>query len=109
FALGQAADWIEAQWKAMGLEPRSYPYATGLRSNNRNLEVDVAGPAGAPIVLFGAHYDSVSGSPGADDNATGVAVLMEISRALAKAPLKRRLRCVAFVNEEPPYFYTQEM
>src|SRR5580698_10285514 len=40
----------------------------------------------APIVLIGAHYDSVQGSPGADDNASGIAALLEIARAFAETP-----------------------
>lgn len=53
-----------------------------------------------PPILVGAHYDSVPGSPGADDNATGVAVLLELARALAEQPGKSPLRLVAFDLEE---------
>ncbi|MCJ8347489.1 M28 family peptidase, partial [bacterium] len=60
-------------------------------------------------ILIGAHYDSVIGSPGADDNASGVAVLLELSRLLAPIKLDCTLKFVAFVNEEPPYFQTKEM
>jgi hypothetical protein len=101
--LDEAAAWIASRWKEMGLAVQEYTYpCDGVTS--RNLETDVAGPAGAPIVLVGAHYDSVAGSPGADDNATGVAALLEVSRALARAQLPVRVRCVAFTNEEPPHF-----
>jgi hypothetical protein len=61
------------------------------------------------IVLVGAHYDSVYGSPGADDNATGTAALLEIARWLAGQWPARTVRCVFFVNEEPPLFRTQWM
>lgn len=63
----------------------------------RNLET------GTGPVVVGAHYDSVPGSPGADDNASGVAVLMELARMGLPA------RFVAFANEEAPYFETGEM
>ncbi|WP_035989706.1 M28 family peptidase [Leptolyngbya sp. KIOST-1] len=53
-----------------------------------------------PVILVGAHYDSVPGSPGADDNATGVAVLLELARALAQQPGRSPLRLVAFDLEE---------
>jgi Zn-dependent M28 family amino/carboxypeptidase len=53
----------------------------------------------API-LIGAHYDAVPGSPGADDNATGVAVLLELARAFAEQPLPYPIRLVAFDHEE---------
>jgi Zn-dependent M28 family amino/carboxypeptidase len=64
----------------------------------RNLE------CGAGPIVVGAHYDTVPGSPGADDNASGVAVLIELSRLLGG-----RVRCVAFANEEMPYFLGPEM
>jgi Zn-dependent M28 family amino/carboxypeptidase len=57
----------------------------------------------------GAHYDSVSGSPGANDNASGVAGLLALARRFAGKPCGQTLRFVAFVNEEPPYFQTEEM
>ncbi|MEG4023477.1 M28 family peptidase [Microcoleus sp. S13C4] len=53
-----------------------------------------------PPIVIGAHYDTVPGSPGADDNATGVAVLLEIARDIASAPLKYPVQLVAFDMEE---------
>ena len=53
-----------------------------------------------PPILIGAHYDAVPGSPAADDNATGVAVLLELARAFAAQPLKYPVRLVAFDMEE---------
>jgi Zn-dependent M28 family amino/carboxypeptidase len=61
------------------------------------------------IILVGAHYDSVPGSPGADDNASGVAALLEISRRLASAQMDRTVRLAAFVNEEAPFFFRKTM
>ena len=61
------------------------------------------------IVVVGAHYDSVRGSPGANDNATGVAAVLEIARILKNERLPRTIRYVAFVNEEPPFFQTERM
>ena len=58
---------------------------------------------GTGSVVVGAHYDSVPGSPGADDNASGVAVLIELARMGLPA------RFIAFANEEMPYFQTNEM
>jgi len=63
----------------------------------RNIET------GGGQVVVGAHYDTVPGSPGADDNASGVAVLIELARMGLPA------RFVAFANEEMPYFQTNEM
>jgi hypothetical protein len=61
------------------------------------------------IVVAGAHYDSVIGSPGANDNATGAAALLEIARGLAGRAPQRTVRCAFFVNEEPPFYLTGEM
>jgi Zn-dependent M28 family amino/carboxypeptidase len=63
----------------------------------RNIET------GAGTIVVGAHYDTVPGSPGADDNASGVAVLIELARMGLPA------RFVAFANEEVPYFQSGEM
>ncbi len=61
------------------------------------------------IILVGAHYDSVMGSPGANDNASGVAAALEIARLLKTQTLPRAVRFVMFVNEEPPFFQTDKM
>lgn len=75
-----------------------------------NLEVTIAGQAhAAEIVLAGAHYDTVPGSPGADDNASGVAAILELARMLSAAKPARTIKLVAFVNEEPPFFFWGEM
>ncbi len=77
----------------------------------RNLEAERKGTtASEEIVIVGAHYDSVPGSPGADDNATGVAAVLEIAKSFASGPATAKtVRFVAFVNEEPPFFQTGEM
>lgn len=63
----------------------------------------------AELVLVGAHYDSVATTPGADDNASGVAALMCLAQSFANTKQERSLRFVFFVNEEPPYFQTDDM
>jgi hypothetical protein len=75
-----------------------------------NLEAERKGQGLAQeIVVVGAHYDTVVGSPGANDNATGVAALLEVARVLKDTPHRRTLRFVAFVNEEPPFFQSDGM
>lgn len=106
--LNAAAVWISAQWTAQGLRPRESTYKFG-HHDVKNIDVDVAGSPKNGIVLVGAHYDSVQGCPGADDNASGVAVMLELSKALARTRTKLAIRCVAFANEEPPYFMTEYM
>ena len=61
------------------------------------------------IVILGAHYDTVDESPGADDNASGVAALLALARTFAHTTPRRTIRFVAFANEEPPYFMTEWM
>ncbi len=72
---------------------------------HQNLVLDLpplskGGQGGEPPILIGAHYDAVPGTPGADDNATGVAVLLELARAFAAEPLNYPVRLVAFDMEE---------
>jgi Zn-dependent M28 family amino/carboxypeptidase len=108
-ALRASADYIEKAFQAMGYRVASQPYVVQGKTV-RNLEATLPG-ASAPdeIVVIGAHYDSVVDSPGANDNASGVAALLEIARLLAQEKPARSVRLVAFVNEEPPFFYTQDM
>jgi Zn-dependent M28 family amino/carboxypeptidase len=61
------------------------------------------------IVVLGAHYDSTPSTPGADDNASAVAVLIEVARLLRGRDGQRTVRFVAFTCEEPPYFFTSFM
>ena len=104
-ALDSARDYIAREWRAQGLEPRLQSYvARGVESSNVEVVLDGAS-GGSQSIVIGAHYDSVLGSPGADDNASAVAALMELSRVLASTTRVRTVRIVAFVNEEPPFFY----
>lgn len=108
-ALRRAAAYIEQTWQKQGYRVARQEYQTK-GETIANLEVSHAGtdPA-AGIVLVGAHYDSVVGSPGANDNGTGVAALLEIARQLTTRKLCRTVHLVAFVNEEPPFFKTASM
>ncbi|OGQ99334.1 MAG: hypothetical protein A2521_14840 [Deltaproteobacteria bacterium RIFOXYD12_FULL_57_12] len=102
--LQAAAAMIKANWQGQGYQVRQQVY-TVRGQQVANLEIEIAGiSAPEEIVLVGAHYDSVVGSPGANDNGTGVAVLLELSRLLAGVRPARTVRFVAFVNEEPPFF-----
>jgi Zn-dependent M28 family amino/carboxypeptidase len=61
------------------------------------------------VLIVGAHYDTERGSPGANDNASGVAALMALAREFANKPFARTLRLVAFTNEERPFLQTEKM
>jgi len=107
--LVQAAEYIRSTFQHAGYEVRRQEYQV-LGQVCENIEVEVKGTTKPEeIILVGAHYDSVKGSPGANDNATGVAAVLVLSRILAQAQLLRTLRFVTFVNEEPPFFQTQDM
>jgi hypothetical protein len=76
----------------------------------QNLEVELPGVRlPQEVIVFGAHYDSVLGTPGANDNASGIAALLEIARLMAGKKPARTLRLVAFANEEAPFFDSDEM
>jgi Zn-dependent M28 family amino/carboxypeptidase len=107
--LNATADYIEETFQAMGYAVTSQAY-TAQGISVRNLETVLGGTLPTEeIILIGAHYDTARGSPGANDNASGVAALLEVARLLAAKPLARSVRFVAFVNEEAPFFYTWEM
>jgi Zn-dependent M28 family amino/carboxypeptidase len=108
-ALDRAADYIAAQLVESGYAPEAHPFdVSGTRVNN--LDAVLRGTSRRDeIVVVGAHYDSVSGCPGANDNATGVAAVLELAHRLARTPASRTIRFAAFVNEEPPFFQTANM
>ncbi len=107
--LEAAARYVRDAFEREGWQVTEHPYRVeGIQVRN----VEAAKPGISrprEIVLVGAHYDSLAGTPGANDNATGTAALLELSRLLKGRPLARTLRLVAFVNEEPPFFHTDVM
>jgi len=108
-ALLASADYIEQTFARAGYRSRSEPFESRGKPV-RNIFVEKRGSANPEeTLLVGAHYDSVLGSPGANDNSSGVAALLELARLLADRELPRTLRFVAFVNEEQPFSYSQEM
>jgi hypothetical protein len=104
--LNAAADFIENSFSRAGLVPRRDTYDVHGRACH-NIETEIG--ARPEILLIGAHYDSVFGSPGANDNGSGVAAMLALARRFARKPVQHTLRFVAFVNEEPPYFLTEQM
>ena len=108
-ALAAAARYIRETLEDLGYEVHTQSFESR-DVTLQNLEVELLG-ARAPqeIIVLGAHYDSVAGAPGANDNASGVAAMLEIARLLAGNSYSRTVRLVAFANEEPPFFYSEEM
>jgi len=106
-ALVAAAEFIEQSFIASGLQARRQTYSVQGKDCH-NIEAEIKG-ASPKIILVGAHYDSVFGAPGANDNGSGVAALLALARGFSAKKSEYTLRFVAFVNEEPPYFQTEHM
>jgi Zn-dependent M28 family amino/carboxypeptidase len=108
--LAETAGYIEEKLRASGCVAtrQSFTYK-GNTYFNIITEIKGTDPAPDGILIIGAHYDSAEGTPGADDNASGVAGLLELARLTAARPLKRTIRFVAFCLEEPPVFMTRHM
>jgi len=111
--LEKAARYIEAALASLG-------YAVGRQEFSadgkavRNIDVTVEPARGnfdPEVIVVGAHYDSAPGSPGANDNASGAAAVIELARLLRDldGSAGKRIRLALFVNEEPPYFRTEAM
>ena len=104
-----AAAYIETQFRLAGLQTRAIPHESAGRLV-QNIEAEVRGEGeAAGVIVIGAHYDSLIGTCGANDNGSGVAALIELARFFGAGKLNKTLRFVAFVNEEPPFFKTARM
>jgi len=107
--LRKADDYISSTLETHGLRAERQTFdVSRLPVSNISGESSGTDPA-AEILVVGAHYDTVSNCPGANDNATGVAALLELSRRFRDRTHARTIRFVAFVNEEPPFFQTSQM
>ncbi len=97
-SLAAASSYIESEWRTQGYDVARQVYeADGVMC--ANLEVNRrAEAADGKIILIGAHYDTVFGSPGADDNASGIAALLELSRLFAEISPHIAVHFVAFTN-----------
>jgi hypothetical protein len=107
--LRRSAEYIERQLASWGYAVGRQKYrADGVEV--ANLDAELQG-RGAPerIVVVGAHYDTAGGLPGANDNGSGVAAVLELARHFAASPLPSTVRWAFFVNEEPPFFQTPLM
>jgi Zn-dependent M28 family amino/carboxypeptidase len=105
-SLKRAAVYIQSAFQEMGLSVIEQPYQYyGHRVVNL---LATAEPTTKPSAYYvvGAHYDTVPTTPGADDNASAVAVMLELARRLPDAQLNVPVLFVAFTLEEPPAFYT---
>ena len=104
--LVRSRDFIRQTLEGFGYRVREHRFVADGKEC-ANLEVVIEGE-GDPLVV-GAHYDTAPGTPGADDNASGVASLLVIAERLRKRNFRREVRIVFFTNEEPPFFQTDLM
>jgi hypothetical protein len=108
-SIAATVGYLRGQWQQAGFAVSEEPFdALGTTAVNLRVErpgVDCPGE----IVLLGAHYDTIAATPGADDNASAVAVLLEVSRLLQGHAARRTARYVAFACEEAPYFNLDAM
>ncbi len=105
----EAKKYIRSALEGMGYQPelQDYEYDGRIFSN---VMVSLRGRKSPDeVVIIGAHYDTIQGTPGADDNASAVAILLEICRSLKKDAPSRTLKLIFFVLEEPPLYNTKAM
>lgn len=96
-SLDKALQYLTKELTKAGYKPHKQVYSLGT-----NLIAERKGTE--HVVIVGAHYDSVPGCPGADDNGSGCAATLALARRFPANPKGKTLRFVFFANEEPPYF-----
>lgn len=101
-----AADYIHAEFQKHGHPAFQTFEVFGAEYRNVLLPFD---KGASRSIVVGAHYDTYAGLPGADDNASGVAALLELARLLGRASPNINVELVAYALEEPPYFGTRAM
>jgi hypothetical protein len=104
--LKAAEDYVAQNFTAMGYTPRRQGF-TYMKEEVGNIIAGNEDPGG--YYILGAHFDTVAGTPGADDNASGVAVLLEVARLARRLPPPLPWVFIGFTCEEPPAFSTQAM
>lgn len=107
--LDASAEFISGSFESFGYAVTSQPYEVK-GHQVRNIIAERRGH-GDPdrVLIIGAHYDTREETPGADDNASGVAVLLELARLHAQTPFRKTIRFVAFTLEESPFFRSPQM
>lgn len=108
-SMDSAAHLISRHFENLGYAVELQPY-TVHDATVYNISVELRGSdQPEEILVLGAHYDSVFGTRGANDNGSGTAGLLELARLMKDRTFSKTVRFVAFANEEPPFFQTGEM
>jgi len=105
--LNLCADYIAGEFRKAGAEVSEQTYEVKGKTY-RNI-IGEFGPASASRIVIGAHYDACGDTPGADDNASGTAGLIELAHLLGQETWGKRIELVAYTLEEPPFFRTGNM
>lgn len=105
--LNRAAHYIERQFRLSGAEVETQEFEVEGKMY-KNIVARYGAGKGHKMIV-GAHYDSCGETLGADDNASGVAGLLEIASLIGREKVNREIELVAYTLEEPPYFGTEEM
>lgn len=105
--LSSAFEYVERELNLSGAGARPQVYRVQGREFH-NLRA-LFGPPGPPRLVVGAHLDTAGGLPGADDNASGAAALLELARLLKERPPRVPVELVVWTLEEPPFFRSKEM
>jgi len=107
--LEKAADYIRDEFRLYGYETEEQIYTLKNQPYRNIIATKPGGDKKDKIIIISSHYDSVFGSPGADDNASGCAGLLELARLLFKNTLNKTIRFIGFTNEEPPFCFSKDM
>ena len=105
--LARAADYIARHFDQAGATVEFQSFTVSGMPYRNIIGRFHAGPG--PKLVVGAHYDACDELPGADDNASGVAALLELAALLGRAPPPGEVELVAYCLEEPPFFQTDHM
>jgi hypothetical protein len=107
--LRQCEEWIKQRWQSQRYSVKSQTFLFEGRRYS-NLEIELQGRVSpSEIIIVSAQYDTLPDSSGANNNGSGVAILLSLSNLLRKYTSDRTLRLVNFVNEEDPFFGTERM
>ena len=105
--LEEVAEYVHSIFEEAGAHAKYQEYKVGA-TTYKNVTAEF-GPETEERIVIGAHYDSAGALPGADDNASGVAGVLELAKKFQKYPPKIKVELVAYCLEEPPYFRTPSM
>jgi hypothetical protein len=107
--LRRCEEWVIQRWESQGYAVKKHTFSINGREYS-NLEIEIQGRSTpSEIIIVSAQYDTLPDSPGANNNGSGMAILFALSDLLRNHTPDRTIRLVEFVNEEDPFFGTENM